>query len=90
MVNDMKNTIKTFVRKPLTARFVQYDGSDEMRDWLEAEYAGVYVDGGCLFFNGADEGYPEILEDDWLHLARGVVIDVISPLKFKEMYEEVK
>ncbi|MBP7509378.1 MAG: hypothetical protein KA807_16320, partial [Prolixibacteraceae bacterium] len=79
-----------FVRKPLTAKFIQYDGSDEMRDWLNAEYAGVYVDGGCLFFSDADEAFPEILEDDWLHIAGGIIIDVIAPLKFKEMYEEVK
>ncbi len=87
----MKNTIKTFVRKPLTAKFIQYDGSDEMRDWLDANYVGVYKDGDYLFLNNTDDGYPEILEDDWLHIVEGCnIIDVISPLKFKEMYEEVK
>lgn len=81
---------RTFVRKPLTAKFIQYDGSSDMAKYLSDTYLGLWEDGGCLFMNDEDHFQNEVLEDDWIQIEDDRVIDVIEPLAFKRMYEEVK
>jgi len=86
----MNTRERKFVRKPLTATFVQYDGSNDMAKTLAETYVGLWEEGGCLFITDEDHFQNEVFEDDWLQIEDDRVIDVIDPLAFKRMYEEVK
>lgn len=81
---------RKFVRKPWEGTFVQYDGSSDMAKALAETYVGLWEECGCLFMNDEDHFQNEVYEDDWLQIEDERVIDVIEPLAFKRMYEEVR
>lgn len=87
---------KEYRRKPAKAKFVQYHGSQESREFLESNYLGLFIIGDCLYFDDNDhyvqgDNYMvEILEDDYIRVVKDRAVEVVQPHDFKEIWEEDK
>lgn len=78
---------KTYIRKPRTVRAIQYDGTDDIRQYIRTQYGNISCLHESIYFTGDYVNKP-IYIGDWLIIERGDwVRETIDRDDFEEEYE---
>lgn len=80
---------KSYKRRPLTVRALQFDGTDEMLMYVCNTYRNLFNDGVYLYFNG-NYGDQGVNEGDYLIIEGLHAVDVIDRDVFEDLYEQIK
>lgn len=80
---------KTYQRKPLTTKAIQFSGKESDAEYLAGKYMDLYLDGSTLYFSGGYDN-ERVWDGDWILLKGERAMEVIDGAVFESMYEEAK
>lgn len=81
---------KTYQKKPMPTKAIQYDGTAEMAEDLAGNCYYLLISGSTLYFTGDGE-YEGVNELDWILIDdKANATEIVEDDRFDFNYQEVK